>query len=242
MMTCEKYKKIIEEFIEGTISNERLSELKMHVKTCESCRDEFERCVLLQDIVKHAFSSRTSTEQAGASLLGMLSSETNRPLVPARYGTTLFASRRAAIAAGIFLAVGLLLGFALGRAGKPAQTPLMAQVPIGISKIEGTVLVRHEGSDFWQALDAGSNIYLGDTFHSAAESACILKLDDKSTLELNQNSMLVLNLFNGQTQFFLEHGECTTSLESFHGPFFINTPYGRVEALGTEFTVKVTDE
>ena len=118
----------------------------------------------------------------------------------------------------------------------------MAKVPIRIVKIDGTVLARHEGSNVWQILDADSNIYLGDTFHSTAMSACVLKLDKKSTLELNQNSMLVLKKYNGQTQFFLEHGECTASLESPHGPFFINTPHGRVEALGTEFTVKVTDE
>ena len=115
-------------------------------------------------------------------------------------------------------------------------------MPIDIGRLEGTVLVRHKNSDIWQTLQAGSNVYLGDTFHSAAKSACVLKLDDKSTLELNQNSMLVLKSYNGQTQFFLEHGECTASLESPHGPFFISTPNGRMEALGTEFTVKVTDE
>jgi hypothetical protein len=154
----------------------------------------------------------------------------------------LFAGKRAAIAAGILLAVGLLLGFTMGRAGKSVRTPLTAQVPISAGKIEGTVLFRHEGSDVWQALDAGSNIYLGDTFHSTAKSACALNLDGESTLELNQNSMLVLKLYNGETQFFLEHGECTASLESHHGPFFIDTPNGRMEALGTEFTVTVTDE
>ena len=242
MMTCEKYKNLIEKFIEGTISNGQLAELKSHTETCESCREEFERCVLLQDTVKHAFSSRTSAEQAGASLVARLSEEPNLRLRPVRYGTASFAGKRAAIAAGILLAVGLLLGFTIGRAGKAAQIPLTAQVPISVGKIEGTVLLRHEGSDIWQTLEAGSNIYLGDTFHSTARSACILKLDEESTLDLNQNSMLVLNSYNGQTQFFLEHGECTASLESPHGPFFISTPNGRMEAVGTEFTVTVTDE
>ncbi len=242
MMTCEKYKNLIEKYIEGTINDGQLAELKTHAETCESCREQFERCVLLHDVVRHAFSSRISAEQAGASFLGKLSSQTNRWQRPARYGKALFAGRRAAIAAGILLAIGLFLGFAIGRAGKSAWTPLTAQVPISIGKIEGTVLVRHEGSDVWQILDADSNIYLGDTFHSTAKSACVLKLDKKSTLELNQNSMLVLKLYNGETQFFLEHGECTASLESPHGLFFINTPHGRVEALGTEFTVTVTDE
>jgi hypothetical protein len=242
MMTCEKYKNLIEKYVEGTISDGQLAELKNHMETCESCRGEFERCVLLQDVVRQALSSRTSAEQAGASLLDKISSETNHPLAPARYGTALFAGKRAPIAAGILLAIGLFLGFTIGRAGNPAQIPLTAQMPMSVGKIGGTILVRHEGSDVWQALEAGSNIYLGDTFHSTAKSVCVLKLDEESTLELNQNSMLVLKLYNGQTQFFLERGECTASLESPHGPFFISTPNGRVEALGTEFTVTVTDE
>ncbi|MGB2862244.1 MAG: FecR domain-containing protein [Sedimentisphaerales bacterium] len=242
MMTCEKYKNLIEKHIEGTISEGQLAELKAHTETCESCREQFERCVLLQDVVKHAFSSRTSAEQAGAALVARLSEEPNLRLRPARFGTALFAGKRAAIAAGILLAIGLFLGFALGRAAKSARIPLTAQVPISIGKIEGTVLVRHEGSDVWQILESGSNVHLGDTFHSAAQSACILEFEDKSTIDLSQNSMLVLKLYNGETQFFLEHGECTASLESPHGRFFISTPHGRVEALGTEFTVTVTDE
>ena len=122
------------------------------------------------------------------------------------------------------------------------RTPLTVQVPISIGKTEGIVLVRHEGSDVWQILDADSNIYLGDTFHSTAKSACVLRLDAKSTLELNQNSMLVLKEYNGKKEFHLEQGELAADLGSPHGPFFISTPHGRVEALGTEFTVAVTDE
>jgi ferric-dicitrate binding protein FerR (iron transport regulator) len=244
MITCEKYKKFIEEFVDGTISNEQLAELLNHTETCKSCREEFKRYVLLQDVLRHSLSSQTTAGQASASVMSKLSEKSNRRLQPVLHGTTLPLRRQAAVAAAIILAVGLFLGFALGRAGtgKPMTEALVAQVPINIGKLEGTVLVRHKGSDIWQTLQPGSNVYLGDTFHSAAKSNCVLKLDDKSTLELNQNSMLVLKMYNDQTQFFLEHGECTASLESPHGPFFISTPHGRVEALGTEFTVTVTDE
>jgi hypothetical protein len=242
MMTCGKYKNLIEKYIEGTINDGQLAELKNHAETCESCREQFEHYILLQNVVKQAFSSSMDSEQARASLVARLSEKSDLRPAPAHYVTASFVGWRAAIAACILLGVGLFLGFAMGRVGKPERAPLTAQVPISIGNIEGTVLVRHEGSDVWQSLEVGSNVHLGDTFHSAATSACFLKLDDKSTVELNQNSMLILNSYNGQTQFFLEHGECTASLESPHGPFFISTPNGRVEALGTEFTVTVTDE
>ncbi len=242
MMTCEKYKKFIETYVDGTINDGQLAELKTHAETCESCREQFERCVLLQDVVKHAFASPMTAEQAGSSVVAKLSEEPIVRLRSAHFSTILFTGKRAAIAASVLLVAGLLLGFVMGRAGKPERVPLAAQVPISIGKVEGTVLVKHQGTDVWKTLKVGSHIRLGDTFHSTAKSACRLEFKDKSTIDLNQNSMLVLKMFNGQTQFFLEHGECTASLVSPHGPFFINTPHGRVEALGTEFTVKVTEE
>ena len=244
MMTCGKYKILIEKLIDGTISERQLAELKTHITECESCRDQFDSCLMLQKSIKQAFSTPMAAEQAGASVAAKLAEQSNYRPQPATFITTFSIGRQAAVAAAIILAVGLFLGFILGRAGtgKPAAPPLTAQVPISIGDLEGTVLVRHEGSDVWQTLQPGSDIYLGDTFHSTAGSAFALKLDDKSTLELNQNSMLILKMYNGETQFFLEHGECTASLQSPHGPFFISTPNGRMEAVGTEFTVKVIDE
>ncbi|HCO93962.1 MAG TPA: hypothetical protein DIU00_08435 [Phycisphaerales bacterium] len=243
-MNCEKYKNIIEQLIDGTISDRQLAELKTHITECESCRDQFDSCLMLQKSIKQAFSTPMATKQAGASVAAKLAAQSNHRLRPAPFITTFSIGRQAAVAAGIVLAVGLFLGFVLGRAGtaKSSAPPLTAKVPILVSNLKGTLLVRHQDSNIWQTLQADSNVYLGDTFHSAAGSACVLKLDNKSKLELNQNSMLVLNSYNGQTQFFLEHGECTASLESPHGPFFISTPNGRMEAVGTEFTVTVTDE
>ena len=101
MKTCEKYKNLIEKYIEGTIGEEQLAELKTHAEKCDSCREQFERCVLLQDVVKEALSSQTSAEQAGASLLARLTEEPNLRPAPIRFGIALFAGKRAAIAAGI---------------------------------------------------------------------------------------------------------------------------------------------
>jgi ferric-dicitrate binding protein FerR (iron transport regulator) len=169
--------------------------------------------------------------------MARLSAEPKPVVRRAQYNLGWLAGRRASIAAGILLAIGLTLGFAMGRASK--DKPTGAKVPMRIAELDGTVLVRHEGLDSWQVLKADSPIHLGDTFHSATKSGFVLEMEDKSTIEVNQNSMLVLKLYNGETQFFLEYGRCTAALESHHPPFFIGTPHGRVEALGTEFTVTV---
>jgi len=243
-MNCEKCKNLIERHIDGTISDKDFAELKAHTDTCQSCREEFSRCARLSETIQQAFSSQTAAEQARRSVIARLSEQADQWRQPTRPSAAWLAGKRAAIAASILLAAGLLLGFALGRAGivKPAGAPRTPQVPIRLGRLEGTVLVKHEGCDVWQALRAGSGIYLGDRFHSTAKSGFVLELQNESTIEVNQNSMLVLRSYNGETQFFLEHGECTASLESPHGRFFISTPHGRVEALGTEFTVTVTDD
>jgi len=243
-MNCERYKNSIEKYIDGTISDELLAELESHAETCESCRKELARCALMRDVIRESLSSSTSAEQARELLAARLADESSRlPGLPAQEMTFSF-GRQAAVAASMVLAVGLFLGFALGRAGtgKRVISPIAAQVPIQVTDVEGTVLVKHAGSDLWYGLTSESKVYLGDTFHSMAEATCVLALDPNSTLEFDQNSMLVLKSYNGLTEFNLEHGELAADLESPHGPFFISTPHGRVEALGTEFTVKVSDE
>ncbi|MHC4097652.1 MAG: FecR domain-containing protein [Planctomycetota bacterium] len=235
-MDCEKYKKLIEKYIEGTISDEQVADLKTHAETCEQCREEFEQCTVLEDVVREAFSSARSAEEARVSVMTRLSAGPNTAQ-PIQYNLGWLAGRRASIAAGILLAIGLTLGFAMGRAG--IDKPTGAKVPMRVAELDGKVLVRHEGLDAWQVLKTDSTIHLGDKFYSTTRSAFVLEMDDKSTIEVNQNSMLVLKLYNGETQFFLEYGRCTAALESPHPPFFIRTPHGRVEALGTEFTVTV---
>jgi predicted anti-sigma-YlaC factor YlaD len=237
MMTCHIAKDLIERFVDGTIDAGELEKLKTHTQTCEACRQEFHRCSLMQEVVEQALSPRTSAAQARTQIVDRLSVERLPAPIPIRAGWM-----RASLAAGILVAVGLSAGFVLGRLNpaKPRDPLSGTPVSIRVSGIEGTVLVRHKGSDVWQNLSGSSGVYLGDTFHSAAGSGFVLTLEDhKSTIRVSPNSMLALTSYDGETQFFLERGGCKAALESPHGPFFIRTPHGRVEALGTEFTVTV---
>jgi len=234
-MSCEKYNELIEKYLIGDIEDSELDVLKNHTLQCASCHKKFEHLGRFEDVIKSALSSATTIEQASDSILSKL------PATRVARAPAVMFSKQMAVAASIFLAVGLLAGFGLARlnADKRIAVPTAAKVPMKVARLEGTVLVRHQDSDLWYPLMPGSGIYLGDTFHSTAKSAFVLELEDKSTLELNQNSMLVLKLYNGGTQFHLEHGKLAAALESPHPPFFVSTPHGRVEALGTEFTVTV---
>jgi hypothetical protein len=233
-MRCQKYQILIEKYLDGDIKAQELTELKTHTQECASCREEFQNIDRLESTLKSAFSTATQAEQASDNILSQIKPVTIKP------GPTLLFRKQMVVAASIFLAIGLLLGFGLARISPVRHIDTTAaKVPMQVSRLEGTILVKHRDGNLWQELKPDSAIYLGDTFHSTAKSAFIMKLGDKSTLELNQNSMLALTSFNGETQFFLEHGQCKASLESPHPPFFISTPHGRVEALGTEFTVTV---
>ncbi len=234
-MNCEKYNELIEKYLNLEIKDTDLGELKDHTGRCASCRKKLENIGKLEEVVRGAFSSATTAERAAQTIMSKLPS-TRVASSPVK----LF-SKQMAVAASIFLVVGLLSGFVLARfnAEKLTEVPTATKVPIKVARLEGTVLVKHQDSELWHPMQPGCDIYLGDTFHSAPKSALVLELENQSTLELNKNSMLVLKLYNGGTQFHLEHGKLAASLESPHPPFFVSTPHGRVEALGTEFTVTV---
>jgi len=232
-MSCEKYIELIEKHLNAEIKDTELEQLKEHIGQCESCRKKYGQLGRLEKIVKKAFSSATTAEQASESILSKL------PATQRGSSTVVLFSKQMAVAASIFLAVGLLSGFLLARIDSDKQVSTAVKVPMKVARLEGTVLVKHRDSELWHPMLPGSDIYLGDTFHSAPKSVLVLELENQSTLELNQNSMLVLKLYNGETQFHLEHGKLAAALESPHPPFFVSTPHGRVEALGTEFTVNV---
>jgi hypothetical protein len=233
-MNCEKYAKLIEKYLDGIISDKELADLKSHLENCSICRKEFKRFQQLQAVIAEGMSTRTTAKEAKEIILSKLADEKHKSP-----STALFTGRMA-IAASILVVVGLSLSFYMGRVtGRQTTAPLAAKTSLRIADLEGIVLVRHDGFTIWEKLEPQSNIYVGDIFHCAAKSAFNMESQDKSTIKLNQNSMLTLKEYNGETQFYLEHGEMSADLNSPHPPFVVSTPNGRVEALGTEFTVSV---
>ncbi|MEN6429096.1 MAG: FecR domain-containing protein [Phycisphaerales bacterium] len=235
MNDCRTFKDLIEEYLDGTIGEGRLEELRAHMAACKTCAEEFRRSTVMQEVIADALQSQVTAHDAAQAVMECLPDRMD--VRSHRVGV--WATRaRLAVAAIVLLAVGLIGGFVIGRRG-PAG-PALTMAPMQVARLDGTVLVRHEGSDAWQTLRNDSTVYVGDTFHCASGADLTLQLKDgKSTLELSENSMLALKAYESETRFFLEHGHCRASLESPHGPFFIETPHGRAEALGTEFTVTV---
>ena len=238
MSDCHAFRKLIDEYLDGTISDGQRKELETHARTCRDCAEQLRGNRLMQEVIADAFVARTPVREARERLLTELA---DRRLHPACPRGNLVIGARWAVAAVILLAAGLSLGFVLGRQGSagPAPARLSRAVPMRVAELTGTVLVRHQGAEVWHTLTPEAAIHVGDTFHAAAKSGLTLKVADKSTIRIEQNSTLILKSYNGETQFYLEHGQCRADLESPHGPFFISTPHGRVEALGTEFTVTV---
>lgn len=233
-MDCDKYKKLIEKYLDGIINDTELTDLKSHSENCSICRKEFEQSRLLQTVIVEGMSTRTTAKEAREIILSKLGDVKYKSP-----SMSLFTGWKA-IAASILIAACLSSGFYMGRVTSTRTTaPLAAKTSLHIASMEGIVLVKHNGFAIWEKLEPQSNIYVGDTFHCAAKSAFNLESQDKSTIKLNQNSMLTLKVYNGETQFYLEQGEMSADLNSPHPPFVVSTPNGRVEALGTEFTVSV---
>jgi len=234
MTKCKKYQVLIEKYLAGDINNTEPAGLKEHLEKCARCRGQFEQVNQIDDVIKGAFSTATRSSQAADSILSKLTA------TQLEYAPKPLLSKQMALAASVLLGVGFLLGFGWARIGTVKKpVPQAARVPIQVSEVEGTVLVKHKGSEIWEQLQSQPNIYLGDTFHSTAKSRMSLVFLDKSTVTVNPNSTLWLQLYNGGTQFHLEHGKLAAALSSPHPQFVISTPHGRVEALGTEFTISV---
>ena len=233
-MNCEKYKKLIEEYLDGIIGDKELADLKSHTENCSICRNEFEQSRQLKNVMAEGMSPRINAKDAKEKILSKLADEKHKS------PSMLLFSRWTSIAASIMIVASLVLSFYLGRVTSTKTTvPLAEKTSLHIASLEGIVLVKHDGFTIWEKLEPQSNIYVGDIFHCAAKSAFNMESQDKSTIKLNQNSMLTLKEYNGETQFYLEHGEMSADLNSPHPPFVVSTPNGRVEALGTEFTVSV---
>jgi hypothetical protein len=241
MNDCLSFKDLLEEYVDGTIREDRLERLKAHAATCEACGREFRRVTLMQEMIADAFEPGMDAKEAATTVVTTLSACVNRRSRHVPMARVWATRTSIAAAAAILLVTGLIAGFTLGRAHPvlPTETAVLTEVPMQAADVEGTVLVRHDGSDSWQPLENGSVVYRGDTFHSAAKAGFVLDLGNHSTIKVNPNSMLALVAYGDKTEFSLEQGECTANLQSPHGPFFVRTPHGRVEALGTEFTVTV---
>lgn len=234
MMSCDTAKKLIDKVLDGTIETAERSKLEAHADACRNCREELRRLDLVEEVIGDALSAQTEVAQARTRIMGELSDQVKSPI--RRVVRPWAPWARTAVAAGFMLVAGLALGIAIER--RP-QGPTLVEVPMRIGHLEGMVLVRHDGSDSWQPLQSGAAVHLGDTFHSAPKARFALDLGNNSTIKVSPNSILVLAEYGRETEFSLEQGECTADLQSPHGPFFVRTPHGRLEALGTEFTVTV---
>ena len=230
-MNCNEYKLLIDKFIEGAIAQDQLDLLKRHTQDCQTCRQEFQLASNMASVLTQSLCPEVPLDKTMDKVLS-----SGKPDTQHHTNKPVFSFKKwAAVAACI------LVGFGLAQIVDLKQSDSLAgfKVPMTATEINGTVLVKHASSDSWQPLASDSQIYLGDTFHSAGKSGFVLVLSDDSTMALDENTTLELKKYNGQTDFYLTYGTVDSDLRSPHLPFFISTPHGRAEAMGTEFTVTV---
>jgi len=244
MDNCPNTQDNLNRHIEGSFTAKQEQALREHLLACPSCAAAFKQMDLLEEVVRDAVMPESDVQAAAARVTECLAEQqanaaqacATQRIVPARLGQFM--------AAAALLLMGVGLGFVCQRYGQKPNTHGLKLTDVRVAEVRGTVLVKHAHAQVWQVLDPNAPIYLGDTLHTTATSDFILSLDKTNTIKVTQNSMLVLEshaLYDPATEFYLEHGQCTPVLKGPHGPFFISTPNGRLEALGTEFTVKVTE-
>lgn len=235
MNHCPNTQDNIKRCLEGGLNKSDEQALQGHLSKCPACTAAFKQMNLLQEVVKDAVMPETDMQEVAARITQRLAQQQVRathPMGPSR-------ARQYAGAAAM-----LLIGVGLGLLSQSWQKPtalVLEPVDLQVTEIKGVVLVKHQDAQVWEVLHTNSAIYLGDTFYTTATSNVVLGLDKTNSIEVTPNSMLALESYENRIQFYLEHGQCKPVLNDSHGPFFIRTPNGTMEALGTEFTVKVTE-
>jgi len=233
-MTCEAYKTTFRRYTEGILAQQALEDLQQHIKTCSACQAADREFSHMQEILKDSLNPSNTGKQKVSQAITNLKIQPQKS-VPSR--TALAPFLRYGAAAAVFLVIGLYIG------SRQSPNPVSQQKPltIAVSQLQGDVLVRHAWENGWKKMTHEESIYKGDAFLSLHQASLVLSLDkDKNnTVSLNENSSLDLLEHNGETEFGITYGTVKAKLDGDHDPFFISTPQGRFEALGTEFIVRV---
>lgn len=232
-MNCNECKKIIEKLVEGCIEPAELEQLKSHCEQCNDCGAEYRFAANLEPVLKQSLATEMTGPDASDEIAGCVNAvdctAARKPVF------RVDAKKWVAVAAGIL--IGFVLANMLATGGDRVVRGVA--VPVKAVDVEGTVLVKHTNSQVWGAVGSEDVVCLGDTFLTTGDSGVVLLFEDGSTMKLEQNTEMTLKEFNGKIDFYLTDGRVHSDLRSPHSPFFISTPHGRVEALGTDFVVSV---
>ncbi|RPH41939.1 MAG: hypothetical protein EHM91_09760, partial [Planctomycetota bacterium] len=132
MNDCRRYQDLIEEYLDGTLDESRLQELKAHAAACETCAEELRRSDVMREVIVDAFEPPTAAKDAAAQIVAKCPSRPCEVRVRSIHG-------RMALAAGILLAVGTIVGFALGRSGSvpPDELAVLTRALMRVAGLEG---------------------------------------------------------------------------------------------------------
>jgi hypothetical protein len=234
-MSCKPYQIKFQNYTEGIITPHDLEDLQRHSKQCKECGRSFEEFRQMQEMLTDSLGNQNNSN-AKKKLSAKIAQQNiayPRP-VRSQFGSARWLGYAAA--AGFFLAIGVLIG-SWDKIQVISKQP--KSLAISISNLQGDILIKHPWEISWKTLAANEPIYKGDAFLSLNQSAVRLVLGPNKYVELDQNSSLNLMQYNGQTEFGIAYGTVKSSLDGPHEPFFISTPQGRLQALGTEFIVRV---
>jgi len=231
-MTCKAYETSFQRYTEGILTQQAQEDLQQHIKTCSACLAAYREFSHMQEILKDSLNPPTACRQTISLAIADIDIPAQRH-VPARL--SLVPLLRYGTAAAVFLVIGLFLG----SQQSPHPTSQEDPLTIAVSQLQGDVLVRHAWETGWTKMTPAESIYRGDAFRSLHQASLVLSLGKNNTVSLDENSSLDLLEYNGKTEFGITYGTVKATLDGPHEPFFISTPQGHFEALGTEFIVRV---
>jgi tetratricopeptide (TPR) repeat protein len=119
-MTCERVRKLLEEYFDGTLSPERETLVEEHLYACEACREEYEELEELRELLRRTSRPVSPGEQyyqrVFHTVMASLRQQPQRGALSRLVGSLagVVALHRSAFARSAALAATLVVGIALG--------------------------------------------------------------------------------------------------------------------------------
>jgi len=129
------------------------------------------------------------------------------------------------------------------------------KIIVTVESIEGTARLQLAGTKQWDILKIGTTLFPGDTVTTFTRSKVVLKFEDESTVEINENSIFTINELKKtivletkeekkEANFILSLGKVNAKTKKL-GPkdkFEIYTPAAVCSVRGTYFSVEVEEK
>lgn len=223
--SCDKVRDYLSPYMDGELDDKRARSVEEHLSQCRQCAEELEEMVRQEQLLKSVFHLPPLLKGPDPGLI--LQKVRHQPRIPLPWFTGL---KERGYSYGIALTCLLVLFFFWWF----LQRPLLPSEVRVIAK--GGVVLQRKSSSFWTWIRPDI-VRAGDLIINPSEALVDLRWGKGHQGRLAPGARIRINV-EGQGGYLLL-GKAWFKVKPSFSPFQVLAPGGKVEVLGTEFSVNV---